>query len=158
MPPRQTSAGSQTSAASRISAGFPEADVNVVSRKGPQSSEQILHPEKFWDPDQRDEPTTVEPFDAKSVVGKKWKRVGSGTLGELVIGVMVDVPSPSGLGAMSMPDGADWTNEAATGWDGDRWELWRRKDSILVLLSTVWDSPQDAEEFANALDPDAAFI
>ena len=56
-----------------------------------------------------------------------------------------------------MPDGADWTNEAATGWDGDRWELWRRKDSILVLLSTVWDSPQDAEEFANALDPDAAF-
>jgi hypothetical protein len=58
---------------------------------------------------------------------------------------------------MSMPNGADWTNEAAAGWDGDRWELWRRKDSTLVLLSTVWDSPRDAREFADALDGGAGF-
>jgi hypothetical protein len=140
-----------------ITAGFPVEDADAVSVKGPQSSEQIMHPEKFWDPDLRDDPTSVEPFELRPVLGRKWKRAASGNLGELVIGVMVGVPSPPGVLLMSMPDGADWTNEAAAGWDGDRWELWRRKDSTLVLLSTVWDSPRDAREFADALDTGAGF-
>ena len=48
-----------------------------------------------------------------------------------------------------------WTNAAAAGWGGDRWELWRRGDRAAVFLVSEWDTPEDAEEFANALDPEA---
>ena len=47
--------------------------------------------------------------------------------------------------------GAAWTNDAATGWGGDRYELWTRGKKSVVLLSTTWDSERDAEEFADAL-------
>ena len=136
-----------------ISSGFPTGDVNRCYREGPQSSEQILHPEKFWDPSRRDDPTSVELRKAGRVLGRGWKRVESGVLGELVLGVMVGVPTPSSLGAMSGAlGGKDWTNAASTGWDGDLWELWTRGDSAVVLLMTVWDSAEDAVEFEAALE------
>ena len=135
--------------------GFPVEDADIASRAGPQSSEQILHPEKFWDAELRDPPTAIAPFDLKKVLGRKWKRTAFGNLGELLIGVMVGAPTPPGLAAMATPSGSDWTNAAAEGWDGDRWEIWRRGESSVVVLSTVWDSARDAEEFAGALDPDA---
>jgi hypothetical protein len=139
----------------RISQGFPVEDADIASRDGPLSSEQILHPEKFWDAERRDPPTVVAPFDFKKTLGRKWKRTAFGNLGELMIGVMVGAPTPPGLAAMATPKGSDWTNAAAEGWDGDRWEIWRRGESSVVVLSTVWDSARDAEEFVSALDPDA---
>ena len=139
----------------KVADGFPREDADIASREGPQSSEQILHPEKFWDPEQRDPPTAIAPFDLKKVLGRKWKRAAFGNLGELVIGLMVGAPTPPGLEAMTTPNGADWTNAAAAGWDGDRWEIWRSGESSVVVLSSLWDSPGDAEEFASALDPDA---
>ena len=135
--------------------GFPTDDVNECGKKGPTSSEQILHPEKYWDPDQRDDPITVGPIDAGRVLGRRWKRAAFGNLGEIIIGVMAGAPTPAGLRGMSETDPAAWTNSAAAGWGGDRWELWRRGDRAAVLLVSEWDTPEDAEEFANALDPGA---
>jgi hypothetical protein len=135
--------------------GFPTDDVNECGMKGPTSSEQILHPEKYWDPEQRDDPITVGPIDAGSVLGRRWKRAAFGNLGEIIIGLMVGAPTPPGLQGMSESDPAAWTNSAAAGWGGDRWELWRRGDRAAVLLVSEWDTPEDAEEFANALDPGA---
>jgi hypothetical protein len=132
--------------------GFPTEDVNECERGGPTSSEQILHPEKYWDPEHRDPPIAVEPFEARQALGRRWKRAASGNLGEIVIGVMVGAPTPPGLAGMSEPDPAAWTNAAAAGWGGDRWELWRHKDRQVVLLASVWDTPRDAREFAAALD------
>jgi hypothetical protein len=132
--------------------GFPTEDVNECSREGPTSSEQILHPEKYWDPEQRDEPVAVAPFEARSVLGRRWERAAFGNLGEIVIGVMAGAPTPSGLLGMSEPDPAAWTNAAAAGWGGDRWELWRRGERAVVLLASEWDTSEDAREFADALD------
>jgi hypothetical protein len=136
-------------------AGFPTEDVNECDLKGPTSSEQILHPEKYWDPEQRDDPIELPPFDAERVMGRRWKRVAFGNLGEILIGLMAGAPTPPGLRGMSEPDPAAWTNSAAAGWGGDRWELWRRGDRTAVLLLSEWDTPEDADEFANALTPGA---
>ena len=43
-------------------------------------------------------------------------------------------------------------SQAASGWGGDRWEMWTHDDRAVVLLSIRWDSPDDAEEFVNAID------
>ena len=73
-------------------------------------------------------------------------------LGELSLGVIVGAPTPEDFGAMNIYSAEAWTNEAATGWDGDRWELWINGDEAIALLGTVWDSPSDAREFAAALE------
>jgi hypothetical protein len=133
--------------------GFPTEDVDGCERGGPTSSEQILHPEKYWDPERRDDPVAIEPFAASKVLGRKWKRTASGNLGELVIGVMAGAPTPPGLEGMSATDPSQWTHRAAEGWGGDRWELWRRGDQAVVLLAAEWDTPEDAREFNVALRP-----
>jgi hypothetical protein len=79
-------------------------------------------------------------------------------LGELTIGLMVGAFTPANFQDLALYDGEKWTNDEAAGWDGDRWEMWVRGQSAVVLLSTVWDSPRDAEEFAAALQPDAGLV
>jgi hypothetical protein len=137
-----------------LAAGFPKADVNAAWERPPRSSEQILHPEKYWDAAKRDAPKRVAIPDSGRWLGKGWARSGSGILGELTIGGLVGAPAPDardiGLG---MPAGS-WTNAAASGWGGDRYELWTNGDAAVVLVGTVWDSERDAEEFELALPRD----
>jgi hypothetical protein len=80
-----------------------------------------------------------------------------GTLGELTLGILVGAPTPS-LDSQELQQAASWTNEAASGWGGDLWELWTRGGRAVVLVGTVWDSPADAEEFARALEPDRGLV
>jgi hypothetical protein len=136
----------------RMAAGFPTADVDHAFLEGPKSSEQIIHPEKYWDAAKRDEPKAVTVPSLKGALGRGWKRESSGTLGELLIGVLVNAPTPSsGYNFAASP--SEWTNEAASGWGGDRWDLWSKGEDAVVILETVWDTTADAEEFAKALPP-----
>ncbi len=134
----------------RLQKGFPKDDVDAAWARPPKSSEQILHPEKYWDPAQRDEPKPVTIRDPQKVLGPGFKRSGFGVLGELTIGSLLGAPAPD---ASELAEGsaAAWTNAAATGWGGDRFELWTKGDSSVVLLATVWDTEKDAAEFAAAL-------
>ena len=45
---------------------------------------------------------------------------------------------------------AQQAESAAAGWGGDRYAVFKRKDSdaTLLLLRTAWDSEEDAREFA----------
>lgn len=119
-------------------------------REGPRSSEQILHPEKFWDAAQ-DPPKTVILKGIGRTLGPGWNKLGGGTLGELTLGVLVGAPTPDVADLASAGSSSAWTNDAAVGWGGDAWELWSRGTSEVVVLKTVWDSERDAEEFAAAL-------
>ncbi len=130
---------------------YPVEDAQRCFADTPRSSEQILHPEKYWDPSKRDEPRAVELGNAGRLLGDGFKRTGFGILGELMIGVLTGAPTPSGSMAEGVPGAQAWTNAAAEGWGGDRWELWTKGDAAVVLLKTVWDTEHDAEEFANAL-------
>lgn len=129
---------------------FPIEDANRAYREGPRSSEQILHPEKYWDPERFDPPKPVRLPNPRKVLGPGWRVVSSGTLGELSLGVLVGAPTPSVASTAHIPPSA-WTNEAAAGWGGDRWALWDNEGRAVAVLLSVWDSERDAEEFASAL-------
>ena len=141
-----------------VANGYPVDDINRVYADEPLSSEQIMHPLKYWNAKKRDEPLRLSFGEAGEALGPRWSKRLDGVLGELTIGVMVGAPTPGLLDGLSIHIGAEWTNEAAMGWGGDRWELWVRGKSALVLLGTVWDSAADAEQFAAALDEDAGLI
>jgi hypothetical protein len=47
-------------------------------------------------------------------------------------------------------DGSD-AGSATAGWDGGTYRAWSDGSETAVVLSTVWDSPNDAREFATAM-------
>ena len=131
--------------------GYPKAEADAAWKSPPRSSEQILHPEKYWDPARRDEPKRVDIPDASPVLGEGWSSAGTGVLGEIAIGGLVGAPAPRSDDPSAMTSAGGWTNAAAAGWGGDRWELWTNGSRAVVLLVTVWDSREDAVEFVGAL-------
>jgi len=137
--------------ATALASGYPTADAERLYADPPESSEQILHPEKYWDPERLDPPRTVSLGDAGRKLGGKWQREGSGVLGELTLASLVERDTQPGLESLIVGGASAWTNPAVSGWDGDRWELWRRGNDHALLLLTVWDSESDAREFAAAL-------
>jgi hypothetical protein len=130
--------------------GYPVADAERLYTSGPVSSEQILHPEKYWDDAKRDLPKPASVGEAGRALGRGWKRTMQGNLGELMLGVMVGAPTPD-TSDVAAQSASSWTNAAASGWGGDRWELWEKEGRAVVLLATAWDSEKDAKEFADAL-------
>ena len=104
----------------------------------PQSTEQILHPEKW----QSREPHSAITFQnlAKVSALKDWTLLASDVVGEFQWRVIF---KEQGLGKEA--------ETASAGWDGDRYAIFKHKDSdaTLMLLRTSWDSSAEAEEFAD---------
>ncbi len=128
-------------------------DVERAFREMPRSTEQILHPDRYWDPKQREEPVSVA-IDVKPLP-QSWTLLGQDTLGELALGLLTTPPAdrkgldPSNAFAIMS---IRFTNKAAEGWGGDRLVLLGRGDDRFLQLVTVWDSPKDADEFAGAVE------
>jgi hypothetical protein len=105
----------------------------------PQSTEQILHPEKW----RTHEGASRFAFPALEKVSalKEWQQLDSDVVGEFRWRVIF---KEQGLRSEA--------ESAAAGWDGDRYVIFKRKDSdaTLMLLATSWDSAAQAEEFASA--------
>jgi len=118
----------------------------------PRSSEQILHPEKYWDAEKRDDPVRVSFALEQLPAG--WKVAGEDTLGEVGIALLA-MPiadrkgiDPSDLGAMI---GMKFTHAAATGWDGDRLLMIEKDGVRIVDLVVVFDTENDVMEFHSAM-------
>lgn len=123
-------------------------DIEQAFLEPPRSTEQILHPVKYWKDERRDEPR-VFTSDA-SELAEGWKVVSENTLGELYLGIMTQpheersgMDSDSLMGMMSMP----FTTDAAEGWGGDRYVLLEKNGAYVLKLATCWDSDADATEF-----------
>jgi hypothetical protein len=105
----------------------------------PVSTEQILHPEKWF---AREEPARIAwpPFDAEPLFAD-WQLLMEDTLGERQWQVVFRAQGLSSLGPA-----------AAAGWNGDRYAVFRNKnsDAMLMLIHTSWDTPEDATGFADA--------
>ncbi len=114
------------------------AAIDEAFQSPPESSEQILHPEKYCQTP-RDRPYPVE-FHFKVQGG--WKKLQENVVGELgVRSLLCEVL------------GADKTEKAAEGWGGDRYVVYDTgADRWVLVWETVWDTPRDAREFFNALD------
>ncbi len=119
----------------------------------PLSSEQILHPKKYWDEKKRDDPVHVV-IDT-GALPKDWKVLGQDTLGELFLALVTQpFAERGGLAVAGNPMaimGVKYTNKAAEGWGGDRLVLLGNGDERALYLATLWDTPQDATEFHDAL-------
>jgi hypothetical protein len=96
----------------------------------PSSTEQILHPDAYFD---ADEPKPVR-IDARRMLGRGWERAHAGTWGELQ--------------TRELLGGAE---EAAAGWGGDRYELWRSGGESALIMRWIWDTPRDVKQFEDRL-------
>jgi hypothetical protein len=108
--------GLQFVAAIQGRGGWPA--VNNAHRRAPTTSEQVLHPEKYFS---REPGEAVEVPDNRAVLAAGFERIEEDTLGELELSVYLGQGQPSGT-----------DDEAAAGWAGD----------LLVAARSV--SPRDA--------------
>ncbi|WP_435005994.1 hypothetical protein P12x_003694 [Tundrisphaera lichenicola] len=96
----------------------------------PQSTEQILHPEKYRA--QPDPPTEVDL--GKLDAGEGWTEVGRNVVGEMQIAVLFR---------------RHGGKPVAAGWDGDCFAVFEGPEEKLGLVwLTTWDTEDDAREFA----------
>ena len=117
--------------------GWPAVE-KLYTEYPPQSTEHILHPEKWL---AREAPTAFEwPPLEKIAVLKDWELLDDDVLGEFQWRIVF---REQGFAAEA--------ESAAAGWDGDRYAVFKRKDSkaTLLLLRTRWDSEKEAKEFYN---------
>ncbi|MGB8329686.1 MAG: hypothetical protein WCE62_06120 [Polyangiales bacterium] len=122
--------GLQFVAAVQGRGGWPA--VNNAHRKPPTTSEQVLHPEKFFD---REVGETIEIPDDEDLLAAGFKRIEEDTLGELELSVYLGQTRASG------------TDEAAAaGWAGDRLAVYVRGEEAAVIWWTTWDTDDDALE------------
>ncbi|MDX6270829.1 MAG: hypothetical protein QOD28_2052 [Acidobacteriota bacterium] len=110
--------------------------VNELFRRPPASSEQVLHPEKYFAGEQpRETGVDADQFNTNG-----WTVVAATPLGELGV---------RGLLLKSL--NATEATRAAAGWGGDRAYLFERAHSTpLFVWKTYWDKPAEAAEFFRA--------
>ena len=128
-------------------------DIKRCFAEPPLSSEQILHPKKYWDAGKRDDPVHVV-LDPKALPAG-WETISQDTLGELYLALLTQpFAERGGLDVAKNPMsimGVKYTNKAAEGWGGDRVVLAGKGDARVLYLASVWDTPEDASEFHDAL-------
>ncbi len=106
----------------------------------PASTEQVLHPEKYF---KQEAPVVVEvPASLPDVLGEGWRESLTDTLGELNLNVW-----------MAQENGPSASRDASEGWGGDRFAMYEGPDDAWAIVwSTAWDSAADASEFAAAAE------
>ena len=128
----------------------------------PKSTEQILHPEKYWDPAKRDDPVVVDDAAAAGMLQKPGRRVvHTNTVGEMLCAILTAPPGRR-MNVLTMQMTDSWTNPAARGWGGDRFYLLASGASAEAAAAaltdlrgvwfTLWDTPQDRDEFVAAYE------
>jgi hypothetical protein len=104
---------------------------------GPESTEQLLWPAKYFD--ERDDPTPISHDVGLPGIAPDARLYGS-SFGELQWRVL-----------LSLTQGNADGERAAKGWDGDRYEVWDLGERTLLTFRTTWDSEADAQEMFDAL-------
>ena len=113
--------------------------VSQAYSKLPQSSEQILHAEKYF---AYEAPQKLILPEFKRILGPNWKRIDNDVNGEWGCYLILD----------EFLSNADESKQAAGGWGGDRFVLYEngRTGEFFVAQLTAWDSALDAREFFDA--------
>lgn len=110
--------------------------VSQAFSKLPQSSEQILHAEKYF---AYEAPQKLTLPDFQTALGPLWKKIDSDVNGEWGCYLILD----------EFLNNKVESKQAAAGWSGDRFALYQttRPDEFFVAQLTAWDTPSDAREF-----------
>lgn len=111
----------------------------------PNSTEQILHPDKYVAGEQ---PLALESVDISSALPAGWERLLDGRLGEWMTYLLLWL-GPSEAETVADPVAAA---SAAAGWGNDVIQSYQRADgSVLLSAHWVWDSAGDASEMLAAM-------
>jgi len=113
--------------------GWPQ--LNKALRNPPQTTEQVMHPDKYLAGEGGNPPEVGNLLD---VLGAGWKEVSRDVLGELFIRVYLERELDSEEALM-----------AGEGWEGDRAVLLlnEEQDQHAFVLRIGWDSEPNADEF-----------
>jgi hypothetical protein len=113
--------------------------VSKAFTKLPQSTEQIMHPDKYF---AYEAPLKLTLPELKLQLGPTWKRIDSDVNGEWGCYLLLDE---------YLNDAAE-SKKAAAGWGGDEFALYEGANpaEIFVAQLTAWDTPVDAREFFDA--------
>ena len=108
-----------------------------VYRHPPVSTEQIMHPEKYFTAAPA-LPSQVALELPEAALGTSWKKLKRDILGEFLLSVVLQQFLPE-----------DEARQSAAGWRGDRYELFEHQDTgrLLLVCVTAWDTLKDAREF-----------
>lgn len=118
----------------RVRSRRPWSAVDALWHRPPESTEQILHPEKY----ECHEPS-LRIQAAPLVLAPGQRELGADTMGELQLRVWL-----SGASSRSVAE------RAAAGWGGDRVVAHDIGGSTVLAWLTAWDSEADAADFAAA--------
>lgn len=109
-------------------------EVTRAFNNPPRSTEQIIHPQKYYS---GDEPVAVALPDLATALGGGWELVSENTLGELYTRIYLQRFVSFNQSIL-----------AGEGWGGDRYQVLRDDRGRLgFALLTAWDTPNDAQEF-----------
>jgi len=117
--------------------------VNQAYTNPPVSTEQILHPEDY--PDDRPKPVTLPDF--STLLGAGWEQIDSDVMGEWYTYLIL---------AQGREENArlkeSKAEKAAEGWEGDAFVVYYQteEEAPLMVLFTLWESPNQAKEFTSA--------
>ena len=112
--------------------------VNAAFERLPESTEQVIHPEKYAD---SEPPLQVDMPDLASALGTGWTEIERDVMGELFIRSL-----------LSDRLEREMYQAAAAGWGGDSYLLLEAPNGSDVFVSVVWwDTEADAAEFAEAM-------
>lgn len=103
----------------------------------PRSTAQILHPEKYLD--RRQDPVPIALPDLRSALPLGWRRVNEDELGEWALGAILEAHLGEAV-----------ARGLATGWRGDRYEVWQAGSGRFLVYRVTWETEQRAEAFAQA--------
>jgi len=102
----------------------------------PQSTEQILHADKYF---AHEAPIKLTQPDIASALGSGWKRIDTDVNGEWSYYLIFDEYLKS----------EQDSRRAAAGWGGDRYSVYEdaKTGGVFITQLTAWDTEQDAAEF-----------
>lgn len=113
--------------------------VSQAFTKLPQSSEQILHADKYF---AYEAPQKLTLPEFKAVLGPTWKHIDSDVNGEWGCYLILE----------EFLNNSSESKQASAGWGGDRFALYEtgKPDEFFIAQLTAWDTPADAREFFDA--------
>ena len=104
----------------------------------PDSTEQVIHLDKWQS---REAPIRVDVPDLVDTLGSGWEVVDESPIGEATVAIFLEHFGVARSVAAT----------AAEGWGGDRVAIaYGPDDAFAVAWRLAWDTPQDADEFADA--------
>ena len=112
------------------------AAIEAAWKNPPQSTEQVLHPQKYLD-GEATAPIIVP--DLNTVLGAGWSQIVDDTFGELWLRIYL---------AQQLTD--EQVETAVNGWGGGQFTIYTRNsgDAFAMVIWLEWDSDEDSVEFA----------